>query len=46
MAAAGTISAGAGTTADPTITEAVAYTAGNGNINVTTGTGDDTFMVL
>ncbi len=41
--AAGTISAGAGTTADPTITEAVAYTAGNGNINITTGTGDDTF---
>ena len=41
--AAGTISAGAGTTADPTITEAVTYTAGNGNIKITTGTGDDTF---
>jgi len=41
--AAGTISAGAGTTADPTLTEAVSYTAGNGNIKVTTGTADDAF---
>ena len=41
--AAGTISAGAGTTADPTITEAVTYTTGSGNIKITTGTGDDTF---
>tara|TARA_B100001250_G_scaffold373766_1_gene360116 strand:+ start:16 stop:4242 length:4227 start_codon:yes stop_codon:yes gene_type:complete len=41
--AAGTISAGAGTTASPTITKAVTYTAGNGNINITTGTADDTF---
>jgi len=41
--AAGTISAGAGTTADPTLTKAVSYTAGNGAIKVTTGTADDTF---
>ncbi|MFL2823837.1 MAG: beta strand repeat-containing protein, partial [Alphaproteobacteria bacterium] len=41
--AAGTISAGAGTTADPTLTEAVSYTAGSGDINITTGTGDDSF---
>ena len=41
--AAGTIKAGAGTTADPTITKSLVYTAGNGNINVTGGTADDTF---
>ena len=41
--AAGTVKAGAGTTADPTITKSLVYTAGNGNINVTGGTADDTF---
>ena len=41
--AAGTISAGAGTTADPTITLALNYIAGNGAIKVTGGTADDSF---
>jgi len=41
--ATGTINAGAGTTADPTITLALNYIAGNGNIKVTGGTADDTF---
>ena len=40
---AGTISPGAGTTADPTITLPLNYIAGNGNIKVTGGTADDTF---
>ena len=44
--AAGIINAGAGTTADPTLTEAVSYTAGAGDINITTGTGDDSFNKL
>jgi Ca2+-binding RTX toxin-like protein len=39
----GTINAGAGTTADPTITLPVTYTAGSGAIKITTGTADDTF---
>ena len=41
--AAGTINAGAGTTADPTITLPVSYTAGSGAISITTGTADDSF---
>ena len=41
--AAGTINAGSGTAASPTITEAVTYTLGSGNIKITTGTADDTF---
>jgi Ca2+-binding RTX toxin-like protein len=40
---AGTISAGAGTTADPIITLPLNYIAGDGNIKVTGGTADDTF---
>ena len=41
--AAGTIKAGAGTTADPIITLPVSYTGGSGNIKITTGTADDVF---
>jgi Ca2+-binding RTX toxin-like protein len=40
---AGTISPGAGTTADPLITLPLNYIAGNGNIKVTGGTADDSF---
>jgi Ca2+-binding RTX toxin-like protein len=41
--AGGTITSGAGTAADPSVTENITYTAGNGSISITTGTGDDTF---
>ncbi len=41
--ATGTINAGAGTTADPTITLPLNYIAGNGDIKVTGGTADDSF---